>query len=367
MSIESYGGIISIIGIITALYQTSGGALGQTRLIRSQQYIEEQGDFQILLLISLLLSIPLIFVFSSLLGNEKSGSRILDIIFLIVATINTYSIVYFRVHIKYKQFFISNVLVGVGYIVGIGISLIFVSWQYIFIFSHVLPLVYLLRQSSILTEPIRFSTKFKYTTSTYLWLLFSTGLANLIQYLDKIIIFPVLGGYSASILFTSTYFAKALSLVMLPISNVLLSYLSSKRIILTRKKYFLLIIATFLVCLVSSIGILLFVSPITRIFFPTLVDEARPYFVFSTITIVVGIAYGVIGLPLLVIAPTYWQFLINGVQLVIYLILALFLTINFGLWGFLFAMFVSNILRVGLSIILVFMYLNKKTYELGCI
>ena len=360
MSIERYGEMISLIGIITAVYQTSGGSLGQTRLIRNQLYTNEQGDFQVLLLISILLSISLIFILSSFFGNIKSESRILNIVFLIVAIINTYSIVYFRIHLKYKQFFISNILVGFGYIVGIGVSLIFTSWQYIFIFSHVIPIVYLLTKSSMLIEPIHVTANFKYTKSTYLWLVFSSGLSNLIQYLDKIIILPVLGGYSASILFASTYFAKALSLIMLPVSNVLLSYLSSKRIILTRKKYFYLIISTFAVCLISSITILLFISPITRIFFPTLVEEAHPYFVFSTITIVVGIAYGVIGLPLLVIAPTYWQFIINGFQLLVYLILALFFTINYGLWGFLVAMFVSNVLRVGISIAMVFRYLGNQ-------
>lgn len=357
-SINEYGAMIATIGVLTAVYQTFGGALSQTRLIKNRLY-SMKGDFPILISISCVI-VAIIAIFCSVFfWNGGIKQILLNVTLAVVSTFNAYAIVVFRININYKKYFISNILISVGYLVGVSLNFLGSPWQVIFICAQLSLFIYLLSSADIIQEKFRITKNFRLSMFAFLWLLFSGALANSVQYLDKFLIFPILGGESASIFFVSTFFAKSLSMIMLPIDNVLLSYISSGRIQFTRKNFILLVFATLISCLVFSFVIFLLAIPVTRLFYPTLVDTAIPYFLVSNAAILMGIAYGIIGLPMLVYAPTYWQFVLNSFQLIVYFSLALVLSDKAGLRGFCYAMLISNTLRILISFFISCVYLKS--------
>lgn len=357
-TIEEYGALLATIGVVTALYQTFGGSLSQTRLIKNRIY-QEKGDFPFLITISSIVVSAITAIFTIVFWNGNLYQVFLNVVLVAFSTYNTYAIVTFRIKINYRKYFISNLLVGSGYLVGVVLNYWSGSWQFVFIMAQSFLILYLIFNSDITSEKFVLTRNFRLSLFTFLWLLLSSGIANSVQYLDKFLIYPVLGGYSASIFFASTFFAKSLSMILLPIDNVLLSYISSGRIIFSRKKFVYLTLITILVCLGFSIFIYLLAIPVTRFFYPTLIDAAIPIFQISNAAILVGIAYGIIGLPLLVYAPAYWQFVLNICQLVLYFSLALLLSRRYGLWGFCVAMLISNTMRIVLSFFVSMKYLKN--------
>lgn len=357
-SINEYGAMIATIGVLTAVYQSFGGALSQTRLIKNRSY-SVKGDFPFLISISCVV-VAIIAIFCTVFFWRGGPKQILlNVTLAVFSTCNAYAIVVFRININYKKYFISNILIGVGYLVGVSLNFFGGPWQVIFICAQFSLFIYLLASADIIQEKFRITNNFRMSLFAFLWLLLSGALANSVQYLDKFLIFPILGGESASIFFVATFFAKSLSMIMLPIDNVLLSYISSGRIKFTRKRFIFLVIATLISCLAFSFIIYLLAIPITRLFYPMLVDAANPFFLVSNAAILMGIAYGIIGLPMLVYAPTYWQFVLNIIQLIVYFSLALFLSDRAGLMGFCFAMLISNTLRIVISFSISFFYLKS--------
>lgn len=359
LSIEEYGYLVAIVGVLTAIYQTFGGALSQTRLIRNKFYDKENGDFSFLIFVCCIFVAIMSIILSIRVWKASFKDIFLYVILAISSTYNAYAIVIFRIQIDFKKFLISNIIVGIGYILGIVFTYFTDSWPLIFITAQIALFIYIFSASNIVKEPFSLTSHFKHTLSAFMWLLLSTGIANSVQYLDKFIIFPVLGAENASIFFASTYLAKSVSMIMLPLNNVLLSYISTGIINIDRKSYLFLSVATLLICAIAIILLIIIDFPLTKFFFPTLVEAAVPFFLVSHIGVLLGIAYGIIGIPMLVYAPTFWQLVLNTIQFIVYISFAIFLSQLMGLLGFCYSMLIANALRIVISIGVSYFYMKK--------
>ena len=140
-------------------------------------------------------------------------------------------IVTFRLELNFKGIVINNIIMVVGYVVGLVLYSFTLYWQYVYILGISFSLIYIIKHSDIITEKIRITPLFKRHLVELLFLIFASLINNLLNYADRIIIYPLIGGTAVSIYYASTLFGKIVSTAISPLNSVALSYLAKKNIL----------------------------------------------------------------------------------------------------------------------------------------
>lgn len=342
----SYGTMLTVMGVINVITLAFGNNLAQTRLISEHKYKEgdEIGDFQIFLFVSCILSSLCVLLACCMINI--SASELLPIVVLTATTVlKSYYLVTFRLSIDYKKNLIANLIIGFGYIIASLVLLTFLHWSWAFTLSNVLCIIYICRVSGIVYEPFKVTGLFKESVRSYVMLIIGGLLSNLTTYLDRFVLYPILGAVSVSSFFVATYFSKAISLVFAPITSVLLSYFVQGRIQLTRSVFLWVNLAVIISSAVLIVFCITFGAWLTELLFPTLYDDVSSYIFLGSVGTVIGIACSFNNVVVLAVASPAWQTIIPSISMPVYLILSILLSSQFGLTGMCFALILSGALR----------------------
>ena len=198
-SAEEYGIILTVMGITNTGIVTIGGSLNNVRLMVNADYEAEnqRGDF---LPILWGLSLVTALLFAAYLSKFYAFGYALVaalVLFLIAGILRSYGTVSFRLVINYKVNLICSCAVAVGNVLGILLLRIprFEDiWALPFLLGEVMGVLVILDRSRILCEPIRKTLFFKSTCRKEAILLSTTLSANILTYLDRLLLLPLLGG-----------------------------------------------------------------------------------------------------------------------------------------------------------------------------
>lgn len=351
MSDEKYGLLVTVLAILNVVPSTMGNTLNNIRLIYGGECVEGKAeDYNVILLILAILNLCVVGLFSWI--YEKTITFTSLLLTLIASTLwlcREYYIVTFRIKINYVFIVISNILMVIGYAIGFEIFKIKGHWQYIYIFGNLLCLIFITCKSNLYREPIKISKEFKRISWQTALLFFSNILTRITTYADKLLIFPILGGATVSVYYAATLFGKVVSLAIMPVSSVMLSYLSKEKVKDDDafKKTF---VSSAIVCLVGYLGCLLISRPVLSMIYPQFVDEAMQYVIWTTGTVVISALISVLNPFVLKFFDMKWQMAINGGAAITYIILSMGLLSVWGLTGFCIGALLTNILKLGLMI-----------------
>lgn len=356
-----YGRMLTVMGILNVIVLSFGNNLCNARIITEKKYNERNviGDFQIMALFFGLVSGLCMFV-ASLMMDISLSIMLGIVVAAILAVFRAYYLVEFRIRIDYKKNLYANVVTAIGFVCGVAILLKFISWPWIFSFSSVVCLLYIGKTSKIIQEPYIKTPLLRYTFKTVMMLIVSGLIGNLTMYMDRFVVYPFLGGEGVSCYSTASFFSKSLSLVLLPITSVLLSYLAVGKIIISKNRYVLI---NGLLVVVSIIFVFISVtlgSYITGILYPSLIESASPYLFLASLGIIIGIAGSFNGVVVLATAPAYWQVVISITKLVLYSVSSIILLRIYGLYGLCLGVIITNAICFLLNLILGYHFLNKK-------
>lgn len=359
---DSYGLMVTILAALNVIPSTVGNVLNNVRLLHEKNYenMGEKGDFQVFLMASQIINL---FVMLGISVHYLGVSDFIGIVLLVGVGIlwlgREYYIVAFRLNLNYIAILMNNLFLVAGY--GIG-WIIFIKkgyWQSIYLMGYLMSWLHLLRTSSIMREPLKKTTEFKAVLNDSVFLLISNILARAMNYADKILLYPLLGGTMVSVYYAATIFSKVVSLAITPINSVALSYLSKmdKKPNSLFKWTYLLGIA---VCTVGYIMAVTFSRPILSILYPQYVDMAMNYIWITSGTIVVSVLTSMITPFVLCYFNTKWQIWINGITTAVYIIVSMvFLKVG-GLKGFCVGALVANLIKL---LITTYIYLRKSSRE----
>lgn len=341
-----YGSILTIMGFINVLGVTIGSSLNNSRLLTHSDIEDNKkiGDYNVLLVSSLALSFLIVIL---VWGSNVNSYLYFALVFLI--SFRSYHTVSFRININYKKMLIVNSLGAFGYFVGALVLKYFNYWPIIFIVAEIFSLLYLMFSASTFREGIKVTNNFGIYTFQYVYLLLSNIVANAMQYMDRFLIFPILGSEIVSIYTTASFAGKTLGIVTAPISGVILTHTVKNRT-LTRESFIKnCIINIFLV--MSFYIILLFIGPtIVGYLYPTLISQALPYMPIANLAALALILGNLTQPTLLTYCHSKVNLRIQIIYLCSYLVFG-FTGMNFGkLMGFCIGLLVANILRYVLMI-----------------
>ncbi len=288
--------------------------------------------------------------------NVYDVIRLLAVLLLLSA--HDYFSIVFRINITYKSILIDNLMIVLGYLLGIGLMLKYGYWELIFISGYSFGLLYTLLKSKLWRKGIKPIVK-KEVVKEYSQLSVSSGLNNATTYCDKMLIYPLIGGYSVSVYNAAAVVSKMMSLISVPLRNVFLSYIVDADNISVssnmRKKVKLVVFGG---SAVIYGGFYLASIILCRILYPQYFEAALRYIPIILLAILLETYAGLLKVYLLRFEKTVLQVVMSCIKVSLYLACVLLLNgiCNFGLLGFC----VSILIADGVHFIMALLYFIKN-------
>lgn len=359
---DSYGQLLAIIAFMYLSASSFGSVLNNSKLIHYKRYeeLKTQGDFNIILVIFLILNALIMTL--GLLFYGQSLSLLTNISLVIISSIllfNTYASAEFRIKLNFKNILMSSIMLFFGYLIGFVLFLFTGYWSLIYLCGLGLNILFLIYKTSIWREHCVKTPLFRSTFKEVIMLLGSGILVSLGAYVDKLIIFPLLGGAAVSIYYTATIFGKTIALAIGPITGVLLSYLTHMRRFSTNNFKSLLLISS-IVGFLGYWSVIIISEPLLVLIYPQYVEDAIQYIPVTTLSIIITIISSVINPILLKFFSARWQLFINGLYMLIYVPVSMYLLNSHGLMGFCIGILIANFIKL-LTMITTYFYVNRST------
>lgn len=347
LSSSDYGLIVTIISIFTIISFPLGNVLNNVRLLMEREYKKRNiiGDFNILLLVSTLISLIAITATTLIIDKKITIMNfILLIMITILSLLKEYYIVSFRLNLNYKGIFTNNILLSIGYLVGTYIFYISGYWQAIFLMGLIFSTFYIFKNSDLPKEKYRRTTLFKKVTHKSIALYISSFLKIATTYLDKILLFPLLGPAAVSVYYTADILGKIITMMINPINTVILSYLVKIEKI-NLKKFIAMFCVSFVVGSVGYIITIVISPAVLNFLYPEWASEALNLIYITTASAVINVLNSVLNPFNLRFNNIKWQIIINGINLVVYIGAAYYFFQDYGLIGFSFGILIANIFK----------------------
>ena len=357
---ETYGTMLTVIGIVNVITLSLGNNLCNARLLDDKKYRDNNicGDYQILLVIMAVLSVVILLA-ANIYFNLDANTLVALLFFAVLNIICSYGLVTYRININYTKNLLANGFLCVGYVAGSFLLLGRVAWPWTYALAYALGVIYIWFSSSILREPFKKTPFFKATAISAGILIVSGLIGNVTTYLDRFIIHPILGGESVSVYATAAFFSKSINLVLAPVLTVVLSYITSGKIQMSRKRYQLItlgyvVFGAVFVLVSATIG-----KYITGFLYPTLIDLAEPYVFLASFGIIMGVIGSFEGVMVLAYAPRVLQIVSSSLKLVLYLVLGVSLISLYGLTGMCVGVLITNSIMCVFNYVVGYFYVKK--------
>ncbi|MEG0392710.1 MAG: hypothetical protein RR626_08105 [Anaerovoracaceae bacterium] len=361
ISDDTYGLMITTFSMIMLVAGTFGTEFNNIRLLKENSYKKEGlvGDFNFLLIGYNIISIIVMFIIMRMLDYELNlFSLVVIVLIAALMLINSYAEVAFRLVLDYQKILMSKVMMAVGYLVGLGLFLLTRHWELIYFSSQFCTFIFFLWKTDLLHEGFQRTKLLKETLKDATFLQVSGFLLRAINYADKLLLFPLLGGAGVSIYYTANLFGKIILEGLTPVNNVILSYLR-RRETFSNQIFLLYTLVCSLVCAVGYFVCVLISRPVLTILFPQWVDSAMELVPVTTLSICV-FAVSSLLLPFtLKFCNIMWQVLINGSTFVLYIICAYSFFQLYGAKGFCFGILLGYVCRL-LLVIIIYLANNRK-------
>ena len=353
-----YGDMLTIISCIDICIGRFGSPFNNTRLLEDRNY-KIPGDFNILLAISLGISIALQLMLSAIYHfNIDFLTIILLCSFNVCSILVSYYSVEFRLKLSFKNIMLAKICQSIGYCLGAGAFYLTKRWEFVFLLGGIIELTYVMCHTSLWKEPYRITTHFSSTIKRLIILITTTCLSLIITYADRLIIYPAFGSDQVSIYYAATVIGKAILIITNPIGGVLLSY-TAKMDLIKKNVYVMLVSAVAILAIVGYVIAYIISGPIINLLYPSCYPQALSFTPITNATVMIGLFYsfcwpivfrfGGKGSPLVLI----------GVRIVSYLSIAIIGMNTWGVFSVCYGNLASSILQAIVVIVMGFKVCDK--------
>lgn len=350
---DGYGLMLTFYSLFMLVSNSGGAVLSNLRLLYDKRYKEKHvvGDFNILLRDYLIINLIVIGVTTFIYWkNIGIIDFVITLFTSILILLTAYLNVELRIRLDYKKIVINALFLGAGYLISLGLFFFIKKWGIVYLIPNLISFLYLLKNTTYMREPFRKSYNFKVLFRKGNLLIISVILASSMSYVDKMILYPLLGGHSVSIYYTASLLGKIISMIITPMSNVILSYIAHIDS-MSRKQFNKVLIYGCILCLGGYIVCLCITKPVIGVLFPQWLSEVLKYIPWTTLIAVLGALGGLLHPFVLKYADLKWQNIIYGGSLVIYLLASILLVRPFGLMGFCIGGVIAAVVKIVIMIV----------------
>ena len=351
---EEYGLMLTVYSIWIMTSNAPGNVLNNVKLLKYPQYqaMQEEGDVPILLRRWIVLSSSIVFLATWLYCGEFSVHHLfLGVLVACALMLKAYLEVGFRIKLNYKAILVNNALLSLGFFAGYYLFLKTSYWELIFLTGYALSCTFCAVKTGLLKEAAVKTTLYQSVRSDAYSLLVAAVIGNLINYADKLVLYPLMGGTAVSIYYTATILGKITGMLTGPINSVILSYIT--RWDNAKASIFSKVLATGFVVICFGYALtLVFSKPVIGYLFPQWVNEVLKIIPITTVTVMLTVLSSILQPFVMKFCNLHWQIVISGVGSLAYFACALILWNVFGLTGFCIGTVIGATVKLILMIII---------------
>lgn len=354
-----YGKMLTMMGITNTFTATFGGALNNVRLILNAEYDggNVTGDYNLLSVIMGGAASSIIFLAASFSFHESLFNCVSLAVITFLGIVVGYLTVYFRLILDFKRVLWFSIVGATGYLVGILILLYCSFWTIPFLTAQIIQAIYVFHYGKLQEEAFGVSERLPEILGKLIILVLTALSGNIMAYLDRFIIFPLLGGDAVSNYSVASYFGKALGIMMTPIAGVLLGYYSQKGYQINGRSFWAINAAAMFIG-VLFIAFSVPTAPIfTRFFYPTVYSGARNLILVANVAATIGVVCSMTQVAILKFAPTWLQMVKELAYGFVYMGAGLVLIERYGLLGFCIAAILANTAKLLVLYIIGYIYI----------
>lgn len=349
ISVELFGIILTIVALKNTLSFSTGNSLNNVRLLRESETssFKDSIDYNLLLILSQIINLAAA-VFLTYFYFDILAINDFVILFFVFSfsSLKIYGSVFYRIKLNFRKIAILSLINMTGAILGLLIHIsIYRSWVMIFFISELLSIIYILKTTPILKERSPVSNEFKEIGHNYFHLLSNAFIINMMKYLDRFLINPLIGADQVAVYYVATIISKTVSLAVGPMNSVALSYTAKYKSRISGKIYARYLLMILLSALVQIVIIYFFSEKLISFLYPQLYESSKEYIVPASIGIIIGISSSILHPLIITTSDLKWQPRINIVFSVFFLSSAIFLTRKMGLYGFIYSSIAAQSLK----------------------
>lgn len=357
---EKNGLFLSLLALNYFITNITASVLVNTRLLQNEKYKREKevGDYNVFLIIFAIFNSVFVGIGTYLYADGKVTNKqmIMSVILVLLFLYHDYITVQYRIELKFEKILINNLILCVGYVIGIVVLYYFLSyWQVVFLVPYFMTLFYDIKNTNYILEPIRVTSIFGDTIKQYFILMGSTLLTTAVTYGDRLILYPLMDGNSVSIFSAAQLVGKMMQMLSTPITTFILAYLihSDKMYLRIKRKYVLL---GLLVLLTLYVGAIEISHPMIKVLYPLWAEESLKYIYMTALNGIILMLGVIANVFVLRFCNRKFQLINSLIYLITYVIFSFSLEKRIGLWGFCMGNLLSAIVQLCFLGFLLFKY-----------
>lgn len=357
---EKNGLFLSLLALNYFITNITASVLVNTRLLQNEKYKREKevGDYNVLLIIFAIFNSVFVGIGTYLYSDGKVTNKqmIMSVILVLLFLYHDYITVQYRIELKFEKILINNLILCVGYVIGIIVLYYFLSyWQVVFLVPYFMTLFYDIKNTNYILEPTRVTSIFGDTIKQYFILMGSTLLTTAVTYGDRLILYPLMDGNSVSIFSAAQLVGKMMQMLSTPITTFILAYLirSDKMYLRIKRKYVLL---GLLVLLTLYVGAIEISHPMIKVLYPLWAEESLKYIYMTALNGIILMLGVIANVFVLRFCNRKFQLINSLIYLITYVIFSFSLEKRIGLWGFCMGNLLSAIVQLCFLGFLLFKY-----------
>lgn len=360
VSDEIFSNFLMYISVFNIIANVCGSELGIVRQVKYEEYEKKKlkGDFSLILLwLSFVSSV--IAVIALIVLKYATVEIIIFTAIVLLANVRLYAACYFRLQKDFKKVILQNLIYLIGVVIGL---VIFKSKGLIWmpmLCAEVMAFIYTIKYVNIFKEGLKRTSELVHTIKTYINLGFISLLTNLMAYFDKFLIYPILGSKEVNIYYASTAMSKVITLIINPIYGVILSWLTSAKKSNEKNIINVTIKANIPLILIAFLASIPLTYLTIRILYSQYLDDAMALIIPSCIAVAFATATTITRAVLLKFVKSESLVKIYVIYFAIFIMLAIWLSTQYGLLGFAYANVISKIEMWIAYIIVLYMQKNK--------
>ena len=337
---DGYGEMLYQLSLITILGSGVGMATNNYRLLKQNDENLANGDYLLCLFSMLLIGcVPILcMTYHSFHPLQLAAYLLLAVLI----GLRYYSDVAYRLTLNYRMYFLYYAVLSAGYLIGMALWPFLHSWIFVLLIGETACVLLCAFRGGIYA-PLKKKNSFWVTEKQILVLSASYLLYNGVIQMDRVLLRNLLGSEAVSLYYVASLLGKILALVVGPLNAVMLSHLSKAKETLTKKAVLLILAAIIGVSGLFFLMITVAAPWITRILYPD-IDCGNMLFL-ANLGQVLCFAGSLILTVLLTMAPSYWQFLNQGIYVLVFVLAGYWGAAHNGLNGFITGILYANILR----------------------
>ncbi len=361
-----YGDLQYLMAYVNVLTVSVGSAANYARMTApAGERLENNGDYNVFLLLVCLLGLPFTYLVRSFGGvTMDHATYICYYLLFVMMAFRYYADVSYKLSLNYRRYFVYYLCISIGY--GVGAFLVWQTgiWPLGLLVGEACGVLYAyIANGTLRRRALRLSPLWRKTFRIILTLFLAEGVANLIFNVDRLLLKFMLGASAVTVYYLATLVGKTVSLVTAPLNGVLIGYLARYDGKLTRRAMRWLVVGSLAAILLFTLFCVLGGYIVLLLLYPSELHAVKDYLFLGSLAQVFYFTTSILMVVLIRFAKKSYQIYINCVFGIGFFGLGIPATLLWGMWGFATAMVAACALRWLTAMVLGFRWVRKSTAD----